>query len=88
MISKERKAELIASFGANAQDSGSTAVQIAILTDEINTLNEHMKANKKDFHSKRGLLKKVAQRKRLQKYLAKKDLDLYHATNEKLGLRR
>lgn len=88
MISKERKAELVAQFGANAQDCGSTAVQIAILTDEINSLNEHMKANKKDFHSKRGLLKKVAQRKRLQKYLAKKDLEQYQATIAKLGLRR
>lgn len=88
MISKEKKAEIIATFGANAQDSGSTAVQIAILTEEINSLNEHMKANKKDFHSKRGLLKKVAQRKSLQRYLAKKDVELYHATNAKLGLRR
>lgn len=88
MITKERKAELVLEFGANAQDSGNTAVQIAILTDEINNLNEHMKANKKDFHSKRGLLKKVAQRKRLQKYLASKDADQYHAVNQKLGLRR
>lgn len=88
MVTKERKQELVETFGANAQDTGSTAVQIAILTEEINLLNGHMKINKKDVHSKRGLLKKVAQRKSLQRYLAKKDLEKYQDTISKLGLRR
>lgn len=88
MITKERTAELIAQFGANEKDSGNTAVQIAILTEEINNLNTHMKANKKDFHSKRGLLKKVAQRKRLAKYLSSKNADRYEEVRVALGLRR
>lgn len=88
MVTKERKAELVAKFGGDAKNSGSTAVQIAILTEDINALNDHMKVNKKDVHSKRGLLKKVAQRKRLQKYLAKKDLNSYQELIKELGLRR
>ena len=67
-LTKERKAELVKKFGKNEQDTGSIEVQIAILTDEINTLTDHLKEHTHDFHSRRGLLKKVGQRRSLLNY--------------------
>ena len=73
MISKETKTALIETYRINERDTGSPEVQIAILTDRINSLTEHMKKNPKDFHSQRGLSKMVGHRKQLLAYLAKKD---------------
>ncbi|MGC6529834.1 MAG: 30S ribosomal protein S15 [Candidatus Puniceispirillaceae bacterium] len=87
-ITKEKKAELIVEFGANAQDSGSSAVQVAILTERIRNLTEHMKTHKKDFGSRRGLLTMVGQRRHLLDYIKRGDEAAYKALIEKLGLRR
>ncbi|MDY4212234.1 MAG: 30S ribosomal protein S15 [Eubacteriales bacterium] len=81
------KAELIKEFGKNEKDTGSTEVQIAILTEEIKHLTEHLKVHKKDHHSRRGLLKMVGVRRSFLSYLAKKDIERYRAIVEKLGLR-
>ena len=88
MISKEKKAELIAAYGRKEGDTGSPEVQIAILTEGIRELTEHLKANPKDHHSRRGLLMMVGQRRGLLTYLKKTDLDGYRALIEKLGLRK
>ena len=88
MISKETKTALIEEYKINERDTGSPEVQIAILTNRINELTEHMKKNPKDFHSQRGLLKMVGQRKGLLGYLAKKDIERYRAIVAKLGLRK
>lgn len=88
MISKERKAEIVKAYGKNEQDTGSTEVQVALLTERINELTEHLKINKKDHHSRRGLLKMVGQRRNLLAYLQKKDLEGYRTLIEKLGLRK
>ena len=88
MISKEKKAEIIATYGRTANDTGSPEVQIALLTERIKELTEHLKVNQKDHHSRRGLLKMVGQRRGLLAYLKKKDLDGYRALIEKLGLRK
>ncbi len=88
MISKETKTAIIAEFKINENDTGSPEVQIAILTDRINGLTEHMKKNPKDFHSQRGLSKMVGHRKQLLSYLAKKDIERYRAVIKKLGLRK
>lgn len=82
------KRELIVEFGKNEKDTGSTEVQIAILTEEINHLTEHLKVHKKDFHSRLGLLKKVGKRKRLLNYLAGRDIEEYRALIAKLGIRK
>lgn len=82
------KKELILEFGKNEKDTGSTEVQIAILTEEINHLTEHLKVHKKDFHSRLGLLKKVGKRKRLLNYLAGRDIEEYRALIAKLGIRK
>jgi len=87
-ISKERKTELINEFKVHENDTGSPEVQIAILTEEINNLNEHLKVHKKDFHSRRGLLKMVGKRRNLLSYLRKKDVVRYRELIQKLGLRR
>ena len=87
-LAKEKKAEIIKNFAKNDKDTGSSAVQIAILTEEINTLTEHMKQHKHDFHSNRGLLKKVGQRKSLLAYIAKNDINAYREVIKKLGLRK
>ncbi len=87
-ISKEQKAKLVKEFGANDNDSGRTEVQIAILTHEINSLNEHLRTHKHDFHTKRGLLKKVGKRRNLLRYLANNDTKRYADCISKLGLRR
>ncbi len=87
-MTQERRLEIIKDFGKNENDTGNTAVQIALLTEEINHLNEHLKTHKKDNHSRRGLLIKVGKRRNLQKYLAKKDYEQYKEVIAKLGLRR
>lgn len=88
MISKEKKAEIIAAYGRTANDTGSPEVQIALLTERIKELTEHLKVNKKDHHSRRGLLKMVGQRRGLLAYLKKKDIEAYRALIERLGLRK
>ncbi len=87
-ITKERKAELVAEYGQNEKDTGRPEVQIAILTEEIKALTEHMKDNKKDKHSKLGLHKKVSKRASLLKYLKNISEERYKALLPKLGLRK
>ena len=86
-VSKERKAELTAEFGKNAQDTGNPKVQVAIATERIRELTEHMKVHKKDFHSRRGLLIMVCKRRRLLQYLRNKDFGRYQTLIQRLGLR-
>ena len=88
MISKEKRAAIIAEYGRKPEDTGSPEVQIAILTARITELTEHLKANQKDHHSRRGLLKMVGQRRGLLDYLKKTDLEGYRALIEKLGIRK
>ncbi|SES93583.1 30S ribosomal protein S15 [[Clostridium] polysaccharolyticum] len=88
MTSSEKKQEIIAEFGRGANDTGSPEVQVALLTERINTLTAHLKENHKDHHSRRGLLKMVGQRRGLLAYLKKKDINRYRALIEKLGLRK
>lgn len=87
-LSPERKQALIKDYQVHESDTGSPEVQIAILTERINYLNEHLKANGKDFHSRRGLLKMVGQRRALLDYLKKKNFDRYRTIVTRLGLRR
>ena len=87
-LTKERKQELIKEFAKSENDTGSAEVQIAILTEEINNLTEHLKTHIHDFHSRRGLLKKVGQRRNMLNYLAKKDINRYREVVKKLGLRK
>ena len=82
------KQELIETYRVHETDTGSPEVQIAILTERINHLTEHLKENKNDHHSRRGLLKMVGQRRRLLDYLIKKDITRYRAIIEKLGIRK
>ena len=88
MISKEQKEQIVAQYGRTVGDTGSPEVQIAILTARINDLTDHFKANQKDHHSRRGLLKMVGQRRGLLAYLKKTDIERYRALIEKLGLRK
>jgi small subunit ribosomal protein S15 len=87
-MTKEEKAKIIKEFAKNDKDTGSTEVQIAILTKEIENLTEHLKEHKHDYHSNRGLLKKVGQRRNLLAYLAKNDIQSYRNVIKKLGLRK
>ncbi len=87
-LTKEKKEELVKKFGKDSKDTGSIEVQIAILTEEINTLTEHFKEHKHDHHSKRGLLRKVGQRRSLLNYLIKNDVTRYRAIVKELGLRK
>lgn len=87
-LSKENKAELVKKFGKNEKDTGSIEVQIALLTGQIVRLTEHLKNNKKDASSKRGLMKLVGQRRSLLDYLARKDRDAYIRLIADLGLRK
>lgn len=82
------KSEIIAEFGVHENDTGSPEVQIALLTARINHLNEHLKSNKNDHHSRRGLLKMVGKRRRLLDYLIKEDINRYRAIIARLGLRK
>ncbi len=84
----ERKKEIIKAFERHEGDTGSPEVQIAILTQRINYLTEHLKEHKRDHHSRRGLLKMVGQRRALLNYLRKSDIDRYRAVIERLGLRK
>ena len=88
MLQKDTKTALIEAYKINERDTGSPEVQIAILTERINTLTEHLKKNPKDFHSQRGLSQMVGHRKNLLNYLAKKDIERYRAIVKKLGLRK
>ena len=88
MITKEQKQEIVAKYGKDANDTGSTEVQIALLTARINDLNGHFKANPKDHHSNRGLLKMVGQRRNLLAYLKSKAIEAYRKLIESLGLRK
>ncbi|PWC74659.1 30S ribosomal protein S15 [Azospirillum sp. TSH64] len=87
-ITPERKQELIKEFSRGTNDTGSPEVQVSILTERISNLTDHLKGHKKDFHSRRGLLVMVGQRRRLLDYLKKKDHSRYAALIERLGLRR
>ena len=87
-ITKEKKTELISSFKINEKDTGSADVQVAIITERITNLTEHLKANKKDHHSRHGLLHLVGQRKKFLDYLKKEDLKRYQDLISKLGLRK
>ena len=87
-LTKETKQELIDKHGASAQDTGSTEVQIAMLTQRINDLTEHLRTHPKDHYSRRGLLKLVGRRRRFLDYLQRKDLEGYRALIKELGLRR
>ena len=87
-MDKQIKQQIIEEYRLTETDTGSPEVQIAILTDRINALTEHMKKNPKDFHSQRGLSKMVGHRKQLLNYLAKKDIERYRAVVKKLGLRK
>ncbi len=88
MLTKEKKAELAETFGRKAGDTGSAEVQIALLTYKINELTEHMKINKKDYASNRGLLKMVGRRKKMLEYLKRTDVNRYRDVVQKLGLRK
>ena len=87
-MTKERKQEIINTFKRDENDTGSSEVQIALLTERINELTEHLKVHKKDNHSRRGLLQMVGKRRNLLNYLAKKDLNKYREVVEKLNLRK
>ena len=87
-ITAERKQELIKEFAVKDGDTGSADVQVAVLTERITNLTEHLKTHSKDFHSRRGLLMMVGQRRRLLDYLRKKDSKRYEALVKRLGLRR
>ena len=87
-ITAERKQELIKEFSAGPADTGSAPVQIAVLSERIKNLTDHMQTHKKDFHSRRGLLVMVGQRRRLLDYVKKKDQAQYEALIKRLGLRR
>ncbi len=87
-LTKETKQEIVKKFARNEKDTGSTEIQIAILTQEINDLTEHLKVHTHDYHSRRGLLKKVGQRRSLLNYLLKEDVKRYREVIKKLGLRK
>ena len=88
MLTKEEKGELISSFKAHDSDTGSTEVQVALLSERIKQITEHVKTHAKDHHSRRGLLKLVGQRRRLLRYLNKEDVERYNSLINQLGLRR
>ncbi len=87
-LTKEKKEEIITQFGNGQKDTGRTEVQIALLTARIEELTEHFKEHKKDHHSRRGLLKLVGQRRRLLKFLRRRDLEGYRTLIKQLGLRK
>ncbi len=86
-LTKEQKDQIIEEYKLHEGDTGSPEVQIALLTNRINSVNEHLKAHKKDHHSRRGLLKMVGQRRGLLKYLQNNDIERYRSLIEKLGIR-
>ena len=88
MLEKETKAKIVKEFGRKEGDTGSVEVQVAMLTEQINRLTEHLKANKKDYSSNRGLLKMVGRRRKMLEYLKKEDVNRYRDLVQKLGLRK
>ena len=86
-VTKERKAELVAQYGKDEKDSGSAAVQVALLTERIKGLTEHMKTHPKDFHTRRGLLMLVGKRRRLLSYIKGNDIEAYRTLIKSLGIR-
>jgi small subunit ribosomal protein S15 len=88
MLTAERKQALIQEYATNGNDTGSAEVQIAMLTERINHLTQHLRTHRKDHHSRRGLLKMVGQRRRLLAYLNRTDVQRYRAIVERLGLRK
>ncbi|MCX6390508.1 MAG: 30S ribosomal protein S15 [Solirubrobacterales bacterium] len=88
LLTSERKKELATKFGSGPEDVGSTKVQVAMLTERINHLTEHLRTHKKDHHSRRGLLMMVGRRRRFLDYLKRKDLEGYRGLVKELGLRR
>ena len=86
-LSKERTAELIAEYGKDSSDSGSADVQVAILTQRIKDLTEHLKSHRKDHHTRRGLLMLVGKRRRLLTYIKKRDITAYRSLIARLGIR-
>ena len=87
-VTSERKRELVGKFGRSEQDTGSAEVQVALLTERINELTEHLREHRKDHHSRRGLLMLVGKRRRLLQYLERSDVERYRALVAELGLRR
>jgi small subunit ribosomal protein S15 len=87
-LTQEKKAELIEKFGDTPQDTGKPEVQVALLTERINQLTDHLRTHKKDHHSRRGLLMLVGQRRRFLNYLQRSDLERYRALVKELGLRK
>ncbi len=87
-MEKEKKTEVVTTFQKKEGDTGSTEVQVALLTERIHQLTAHLAANTHDFHTQRGLLKLVGQRRRLLAYLSREDVDRYHVLIKKLGLRK
>jgi small subunit ribosomal protein S15 len=87
-LTKDKKAELIGKYGRSGGDTGSAEVQVALLTERINELTEHLRSHTKDHHSRRGLLKMVGKRRRLLRYLERSDLERYRSLLGELGLRR
>ena len=86
-VSKERKAELVAKYGKGEKDSGSAEVQVALLTERIKGLTEHMKVHPKDFHTRRGLLMLVGKRRRLLSYIKARNIEEYRTLIKSLGIR-
>jgi small subunit ribosomal protein S15 len=87
-LTKDKKAELVDRYGRDSSDTGSTEVQVALLTERINELTEHLREHSKDHHSRRGLLMLVGRRRRLLRYLERTDLERYRGLVADLGLRR
>jgi small subunit ribosomal protein S15 len=87
-LQREQKDAIISQFRTHPEDTGSPEVQIALLTERINGLTDHLRSHRHDFHSRRGLLKLVGQRRRLLAYLADKDIERYRTTITRLGLRK
>jgi small subunit ribosomal protein S15 len=87
-LAKEQKAELISKYGRSPDDTGAAEVQVALLTERINELTEHLRGHSKDHHSRRGLLMLVGKRRRLLRYLERSDLERYRALVGELGIRR
>jgi len=88
MLSKQQKEDILKEYQRHEGDTGTPEVQIALLTFDINALNEHFKTHKKDHHSRRGLLKKIGKRRNLLRYLREKDINRYRTLIQRLGLRR
>ena len=86
-ITKERTAELVAEYGRDANDTGNVEVQVAILTERIRNLTEHLKVHKKDNHTRRGLMKLIGKRRGLLKYIKKRDIEQYRSLVKRLGIR-